>query len=420
MFFKSINICILLISLNTALIAVFKEEVGQSVGLYKEIYLFALLVIFFMTGVRFKRKKLIFFIIFFAFIAAVFLYSSVSYTHLPFFYSVYILKVVLFYFVFMLFSDEISSRLDYNTIDLIKKTIFLFLIVNFFLAFFQRYFLADLANFFLGLSVNDIRGNFYNLVIQTQSGFMRAIGSFSTPMALAEFFVFGIVFASMFVENKVKRFLAFLMCVIGVYFTGYKTAMMVVPCLLVLVYLAPGLRKTYTVLISISLLAFGFLSTKTNFVYELASLNNPSLAKASVGLRTIYTDKVLSDFSDVASLLFGVGLGRHGGLIEYLEGTVPLDSIFLFIAAHFGLALAVIFPFFILAVLAVIGSIESNKNFLFCSVVIMVSGNYFWNNPIVNFPSLFFYLYALVIIKASSKNQHENVTPSLVTPRASA
>ena len=303
-------------------------------------------------------------------------------------------KIELFYlltFVYLLLSRYLRNNFEEIKRQVVSVLI-LFGVLNSILAIVQRHafssFLGVLGYDFDGTIV--AFGHINGLVIQTQNGLFRAIGSMSTPMASAEFSLLAL-FLFLFTRRKFRAVdivLAATM-IYAIYCTGYKTAFLSLAIVL-LMCVVPRFGQVISKLGSVLLLIFGFLSVNTKLVYDVVYPISPSYAKYSISLREDFVRAVYGEF-DSALCVVGCLNGKHGNYFGDVVDGIPLDSIYIYIAANYGLIGLLICVILISYLFVSTSKIKLRTQGLSVPVgsyvLVVVCGNFFWNQPFVNFPS---------------------------------
>ncbi|GAC35956.1 hypothetical protein [Paraglaciecola psychrophila] len=263
----------------------------------------------------------------------------------------------------------------------------------------------------------DLEQSLGGIVIQTQNGLFRSIGTFSTPMALAEFLAFCLVFCAINIKKPVIKNLFVLICLVSIYFTSYKTTWTYLPALLFFIYMPTKSHRIFTNIYSISLLVFGFLSTHTYFMYDFFLDISPAYAEYSIRLRIEFVERIFYQMTHFTQYFFGAGYGFNGGLLEYLPGSVPLDSLYIYLLSNYGLISIFTLTLFFIVTICRMKNLKYSvfndgdlglfiiKNY----ILIMLSANLFWNNPIVNYPSLFFPLVCYILLIKKRKHERRSL-----------
>lgn len=401
-------ICLSSLSL---LMVILKSHYGQIFGVYKEVCTIFIILL----GLLCVKKTSFYFSYFvlltaFSSLALLSIIQTDILKAIPVFNYVYELKIVGFYFLLLIALHFISQTKEstLRALELFKRLVILFFILNISAAIVQRVFFTYLLSQ-TGFDDSSTLGSFgsqNNVVIQTQSGLFRTIGTFSSPMALAEFIVFSSFFMGFIVKSNIIRFIVTSLCLITLYFTSYKTAYTYLPAVLLLTYLPYKLVKPVILTYAVFLLLFGFIALHTDWLYSFALKYNPTYAEFSIKLRQIFLDDIISQMDNLVELLFGAGYGVNGGLIGYLPGAVPLDSLYIWILSNYGF-LGVFLIIFFTVIFALTDSTKKTEiqlkgyptqNHLKYYLILVIAANFFWNNPLVNFPSLLYPITAYFLI----------------------
>ncbi len=380
-----------------------KKQISPQFGLYKEF--FCILIIILSTlFYRINLPKEYYFTLFIFFIISLTsIFVSNIYNPLPIYNYLYEAKITFFYFILilMLFMLTRSNRNTVLALKLFVNVFLFFSIINIFFAYFQRIYFNDIINHFGFNSFDDIRDTFASendIVIQTQGGVFRAIGTFSTPTVLAEYLLFSGFFFALKFQHICIKLIWFILCAIGVYCTSYKTSLMYLPAVAMLVFLPIAYVKIGTILYSIVLFVFGLISTQTYFIYDIVKDISPLYAEFSIRLRVKFSYDVYSQMKNIWQFLFGVGYGYNGGFLGYFYGSVPLDSIYLWVLSNYGfigviLALCGLILFYCYRPYKQLKIFDNDYAVLYLLkqyIFLMIIANFFWNNAFINFPSLLF------------------------------
>ncbi len=413
---------LLLLSGSSILMVLLKGFFSPLFGLYKEF--FCISIIFLRTDKLKLSSKQILFSFSFMLFTLLSILSTQQHQPIAAFFYIYQFKIEFFYILLILalISLTKTESATLTTYRAFKKVIFLLVIINIFSSITQHLFFDDLLHF-LGYKgdVSGLRGDFGGVVIQTQNGLFRSIGLFSTPMALAEFLAFALIFCSYNIKKPLLKAIFITTCLLGIFFTSYKTTWTYLPALLFFIFTPTRLHRSFTSIYCIVLISFGFLATHTYYLYDLFLNVSPNYAEFSIRLRIEYIDKVIQQMEHFTQYLFGSGYGFNGGLIEYLPGAVPLDSLYIYTLSNYGFAMVTVLLFYLLFTVCRISYLKYNvstdkgvnlfviKNYL----LVVLSANLFWNNPIVNYPSLLFPIvcyFLLVKLRIYERNSLDNAT----------
>lgn len=382
-------------------------------GIYKEVFIFLLIVLTLAFSKRTYLNTnhvicLAFFCCFFA-LSFILIVFSITKLDLELPYYIYRFKIEFYYFALIFFIFIMSSQRELiKDFDVMfSKAVLTILFISVFFSFVQRYGLSELVSGLGYGDVSDVRGKTHNLVIQTQNGIMRSIGLFSSPMALAEFAGFALVFLYP-VQKKIVNKLMIICCTLFlVYSSSYKTIMLIYPLLIVLVTAKQPVARVLALSGACVLLIFGYISTNTEIVYDLVKPISPIYAKYSVYLRFEETQLAYGQLVDASNWLLTDYYGYHGGFYQRLSETLTADSLYLYSITSYGfLGVFLIFIIFLFLLLKVFEPmVFSNRRLwiLYAYLLIALSNNLFWNNPIVNFPSLFFPMLGLIAAKSENR-----------------
>lgn len=335
------------------------------------------------------------------------------YNSLPPFNYLYEFKIVLFYFILILAINGLCNTED-AIIKNIKVAINIFAFfsfINIILSILQRHYFHDIIGVFGFNSSTDARDSFgseNNIVIQTQNGLFRSIGSFSAPMVLAEYLMFSAFFFSIKMKRLYYKLAWFSLCSIGVYYTSYKTVLMYLPAVAIMIFANYKYMKLTTSMSGALLLGFGLLATHTDIIYNIANPISPLYAEYSILFRIEFLYKVFNQMNNAWQLIFGVGYGYNGGFLGYFEQSVPLDSIYIWLLSNYGLCgvlLFIVFLVFLYNYNPFNADNQAQRLFYSCKyyLILVLCGNFFWNNLIINFPSLLFPVVFIVLFYNLSK-----------------
>lgn len=400
----------LILSSLTFFMVILKSMVSPIFGVYKEFFCILIILfslIFNKLSVPVVLMKAIFVFLSCALLSI--LFSSVI-NPLPIFNYIYEMKITLFYFILLLMLLCIT-RNEENTeksLTVFIKVLFVFSLLNIMLSIFQRVFFSDIIGSFGFGSSTDARDSFgsdNNIVIQTQGGKFRTIGTFSAPMVLAEYLLFAGLFFALKFRLFISKALWFALCCLGVYYTSYKTALMYMPAIAMMAFLPYRYVRVSVLLYALLLLAFGFISTHTYIIYDIVNPIHPMYAEYSIRLRIQFVYDVFQQMESIWQYIFGAGYGYNGGFLGYFDNSVPLDSIYLWILSNYGLLGVIIFivsllVFFIFDSFKRFDELDSDFKMLYfikMYIFLVIVANFFWNNVIINFPSLFFPIVAYVL-----------------------
>jgi len=392
----------------TFLMVILKSAVSPLFGVYKEGFCILIILISFFEYYKLNKISLILMAsMVFSIVALSSILISELYNTLPLFNYVYEMKIFSFYFILFLAITLLCSNYK-NTEDNIKlatKVFLIFSIVNVILSIIQRYYFSDvIASFGFESSVEarDSFGSENSIVIQTQNGLFRTIGTFSAPMVLAEYLMFSTFLFSLKSKDLMLKIVWISMSILAIYFTSYKTVLMYLPAVILLSFLDTRYRKVTTASYCFLLLFFGFIATHTHIIYNIVYPFHQVYAEYSVRLRIEFLFDVFSQMDNIWKLLFGVGYGYNGGFLGYFEGSVPLDSIYIWILSNYGFVGVMIFLILIVCLYnykPFLTTGEHEEIFYSCKnyVVLVVCANFFWNNIFINYPSFLFPLLFLIL-----------------------
>ena len=184
----------------------------------------------------------------------------------------------------------------------------MFSVANVILSVLQRLYFGDLISSLGFTSYNEIRDGFAsdgNIVLQTQDGKFRSIGTFSAPMVLGEFLLFSGLYFSIRIKSILLRLTWFSICAVGVYCTAYKTTLMYLPAVFLMTILPFRYVRPCVTLYCILLFVFGFFSTQTYVIYDLVKDSSPVYAEYSVRLRVEFVFSVYKQMESFLQLIFG-------------------------------------------------------------------------------------------------------------------
>lgn len=398
----------LITSSMTFLMVILKSAVSPLFGVYKES--FCILIIFISLFEIYKLNKISLTFIAsmgFSLVAFFSIFISELYNSLPIFNYIYEMKIFFFYFILFTSMTLLCStyKSTEDNIKLATKVFLIFSIINVIFSIVQRYYFSDvIASFGFESSVEarDSFGSENSIVIQTQNGLFRTIGTFSAPMVLAEYLMFSTFLFSLKAKDLMIKIVWISLSILAIYFTSYKTVLMYLPAVILLSFLNTRYRKVTTASYCFFLLIFGFLATHTHIVYNVVYPFHQVYAEYSVRLRIEFLFDVFSQMDNIWKLLFGVGYGYNGGFLGYFEDSVPLDSIYIWMLSNYGFVGVIVFLMLIVFLYnykPFPATGEHEEIFYSCKdyIVLVVCANFFWNNIFINYPSFLFPLLFLIL-----------------------
>lgn len=412
---KSLIYFILFYSFNTLFFVLLKEKVSAIFGITKEVILVLMAISVFIINSSFVSKRILILTIGLLVIIFSSLLLSVG-NGMELFNYIYQFKVDAFYvFVFIVLCSYFKS---YGSEELIKGILRLFVffgIVNSIMAIYQRLYFFDFLKIIgvEGVSADYIPalGKVDGLVLQTQGGLFRSIGTMSTPMACAEFSLISLfIYLYRYYNHSVKHVLYVAMFLFSIYVTGYKTVYLTTIAVLFAFSSKKYSAASYRISALIIIL-FGFLSVNTLYIYNIFKDISPIYAEYSIKLRYDYVADIFSALSNNITNVTGGMFAFNGNYLEIIPGAVPLDSMYIYYLSNYGF-IGLLLLFFMCMFLYIksknINIYVSGKNipvglFFF----LFFSSNLFFNQPFINFPSGFHALFLFIIAINQKKDDRQ-------------
>lgn len=200
-----------------------------------------------------------------------------------------------------------------------------------------------------------------------------------------------------------------LVFLVAIYCTGYKTVYLTTAIFLV-AYMIRAFETVIYKIGSVLLFLFGMLSVNTLLFYNVFKSLFPTYAEFSIRLRYDFVKDVVEQRSDNAFCFFNCTYGFNGNYLEKAKGSVPLDSIYIYVLSNFGfisiaiMALLYIFTYIYASNYKIIIGEKTIPIGLYS--LLFFSGNFFWNQPFINFPSGWHVLIIMCIAYVVYKNEN--------------
>ncbi|CAI1722236.1 hypothetical protein [Serratia proteamaculans] len=254
-----------------------------------------------------------------------------------------IIPVMFIVAVLLIFSKMSKEELLAFSIKFVKMTLFLGAL-NAIAVILQQLF-PDSFMGLLGLDAGQW-GSDAGVRLNSTEGNIRAIGlqlSFTMSGVLMLFCMILSVECSHFIKSKTIKILLFVLFLVAIFCTTYKTAIIgVVVYFLVKFFekFLPSISRVSIFIIGAILVLFFVYSTHDYSVYNSVRVYNQTAAYNSIYLRVLEHHKIIASLDSLEKVLFGAGLGINGtfGLdkSEYGINAIATDSAYIYLVSNYG------------------------------------------------------------------------------------